>query len=34
MKTINYSELSSNLKGLLDNVEEKNETLIIKRGGG
>ena len=34
MKAANYSEFRSNLKGFLDEVENDNETLIIKRGKG
>ena len=34
MKAANYSEFRSNLKQFLDEVENNNETLIIKRGSG
>ena len=34
MKAANYSEFRSNLKQYLDEVENDNETLIIKRGSG
>jgi antitoxin YefM len=34
MKAANYSEFRSNLKHYLDEVENDNETLIIKRGSG
>jgi antitoxin YefM len=34
MKAANYSEFRSNLKQFLDEVENDNETLIIKRGCG
>jgi antitoxin YefM len=34
MKSINFSEFSTNLKSYLDSVEEDNETLIIKRKTG
>jgi antitoxin YefM len=34
MKAANYSEFRSNLKQFLDEVENDNETLIIKRGSG
>ena len=34
MKAANYSEFRSNLKQFLDEVENNNETLIIKRGNG
>jgi len=34
MITANYSEFRTQLKKYLDNVEENNETLIIKRGSG
>ena len=34
MKAANYSEFRSILKQFLDEVENNNETLIIKRGKG
>jgi antitoxin YefM len=34
MIAANYTEFRSRLKKYLDNVEENNETLIIKRGMG
>jgi antitoxin YefM len=34
MIAANYTEFRSRLKKYLDNVEENNETLIIKRGTG
>ncbi len=34
MKAANYSEFRTNLKQFLDDVENNNETLIIKRGSG
>ena len=34
MITANFTEFRTNLKTFLDNVEENNETLIIKRGSG
>ncbi len=34
MIAANYSEFRTQLKKFLDNVEENNETLIIKRGSG
>jgi antitoxin YefM len=34
MIAANYSEFRSSLKSYLDNVEENNETLIIKRKTG
>ncbi len=34
MKVANYTEFRTNLKGFLDDVENNNETLIIKRGTG
>ena len=34
MKAANYSEFRSKLKQFLDEVENNNETLIIKRGSG
>jgi len=34
MIAANYSEFRSDLKRYLDQVEENNETLIIKRGSG
>jgi len=34
MIAANFSEFRTNLKTLLDSVEENNETLIIKRGTG
>ncbi len=34
MKAANYSEFRTNLKQFLDDVENNNETLIIKRGTG
>ena len=34
MMAANYSELRSGLKRYLDEVEENNDTLIIKRGTG
>jgi len=34
MKAANYSEFRSNLKQFLDDVENNNETLIIKRATG
>ena len=34
MKAANYTEFRTNLKGFLDDVENNNETLIIKRGTG
>jgi antitoxin YefM len=34
MKSINFSEFSTNLKSYLDSVEEDNESLIIKRKTG
>lgn len=34
MIAANYTELRTDLKKFFDNVEENNETLIIKRGKG
>jgi antitoxin YefM len=34
MIAANFTEFRTNLKSFLDNVEENNETLIIKRGSG
>jgi len=34
MNAANYTEFRTRLKKFLDNVEENNETLIIKRGAG
>ena len=34
MIVANYTEFRTRLKKFLDNVEENNETLIIKRGAG
>lgn len=34
MIAANYTEFRTKLKKFLDNVEENNETLIIKRGTG
>jgi antitoxin YefM len=34
MIAVNYTEFHTKLKKFLDNVEENNETLIIKRGTG
>ena len=34
MIAANYTEFRTNLKSYLDDVEENNETLIIKRGSG
>lgn len=34
MIAANYSELRTDLKNYLDNVEENNETLIVKRANG
>lgn len=34
MIAANYSELRTDLKNYLDNVEDNNETLIIKRSNG
>ena len=34
MIAANYTEFRTGLKNFLDNVEENNETLIIKRGTG
>jgi antitoxin YefM len=34
MIAANYTEFRTSLKKYLDNVEENNETLIIKRGTG
>ena len=34
MIAANYTEFRTRLKKYLDNVEENNETLIIKRGAG
>lgn len=34
MKAANFTEFRTNLKKLLDDVENNNETLIIKRGSG
>ena len=34
MIAANYSELRTDLKNYLDNVENNNETLIIKRSNG
>jgi antitoxin YefM len=34
MIAANYTEFRTKLKNFLDNVEENNETLIIKRGAG
>lgn len=34
MIAANYTEFRSDLKKFLDNVEENNEILIIKRGSG
>ena len=34
MKAANFTEFRTNLKQFLDDVENNNETLIIKRGSG
>ena len=34
MIAANYTEFRTGLKNYLDNVENNNETLIIKRGSG
>ena len=34
MKTANFTEFRTKLKQYLDDVENNNETLIIKRGSG
>jgi antitoxin YefM len=34
MIAANYTEFRTHLKKYLDNVEENNETLILKRGSG
>lgn len=34
MRAANYTEFRTNLKTYLDQVENNNETLIIKRGAG
>ncbi len=34
MIAANYTEFRTGLKNYLDNVEDNNETLIIKRGSG
>jgi len=34
MIVANYTEFRTHLKKYLDNVEENNETLILKRGSG
>ncbi|MCX6305380.1 MAG: type II toxin-antitoxin system Phd/YefM family antitoxin [Bacteroidetes bacterium] len=34
MKAANFTEFRTKLKQFLDDVEENNETLIIKRGAG
>jgi antitoxin YefM len=34
MKAANFTEFRTNLKQLLDDVENNNETLVIKRGAG
>lgn len=34
MIAANYTEFRADLKKFLDNVEENNETLIVKRGTG
>lgn len=34
MIAANYSELRTDLKSYLDNVEDNNETLIVKRANG
>lgn len=34
MLVSNYTEFRTELKKFLDDVEHKNETLIVKRGGG
>jgi antitoxin YefM len=34
MITVNYTDFRTGLKHYLDNVENNNETLIIKRGTG
>ena len=34
MIAANFTEFRTNLKSFLDNVEENNETLVIKRGAG
>lgn len=34
MIAANYSELRTDLKSYLDNVEDNNETLIVKRSNG
>ncbi|RPH34374.1 MAG: prevent-host-death protein [Bacteroidales bacterium] len=34
MMAANYTEFRTDLKKFLDNVENNNETLIIKRGSG
>lgn len=34
MRAANYTEFRTNLKTYLDEVENNNETLIIKRGAG
>jgi antitoxin YefM len=34
MKAANYTEFRTNLKQYMDDVENNNDTLIIKRGSG
>ncbi|MDR2814672.1 MAG: type II toxin-antitoxin system prevent-host-death family antitoxin [Prevotellaceae bacterium] len=34
MRTANYTELRSNLKGYIDSVVENTDTLLVNRGGG
>ena len=34
MRAANFTEFRTNLKKFLDEVEDNNETLIIKRGSG
>jgi antitoxin YefM len=34
MKAANFTEFRTNLKQFLDDVENNNETLVIKRGAG
>ena len=34
MLAANYTEFRSGMKQFLDDVENRNETLLIKRGGG
>jgi antitoxin YefM len=34
LKAANFTEFRTNLKQYLDDVEDNNETLIIKRGAG